>query len=1105
MSEGADKTARQRALSALDATLLVEAAAGTGKTAIMAGRVTLLLASGVAPRNVAAITFTEFAASELASRVQSYVAALLRGETPKPMRAALPDGLNAAQQRNLLDAAAHIDELTATTIHAFCQILIRDYAVEAHVDPGAQILDRVQMEAAITTVFDRWVKRRLSGSGGADDPVAALSREDPLGMVERLRELAEFRLKHRNARPPAEIATGRPDQAFKAAVEAFRAWFDGQPQQWHARRLVENLEELAAFYDDKFADSPSFEILWRMNAPPRVPSMGEDVIELRRPDFQDKWEKAAAKVGGAHFADLMAHFESVDRCYRTILGVVSRALAIALSRELDEFVEEYSTFKRNAVLLDFQDLLERALALVRGSEEARRDIASRYSHILVDEFQDTDPTQAEILFSITAKECDENWLRNCLRPGALFVVGDPKQAIYRFRGADISAYERIRTTISTSTPDGIVRLTANFRSRPDILTYVNTCFEAPLQGEGQPGYVALTPTLPAADRPCVVKLPLGLGPKARAPAVRDAEAKAVAAFCAKIIGVLQIPDGDGALRPLRAGDIGLLAPQHTSLWIYENALAAEGLPFASQAGKGLFRRQEAQDLVALIRALADHRDTLAFGALIRGPLVGLTQNEILDIAANLPPDVSGAPAAYTIRTEGAHIGHPEARRVQLLLADLRRRAQHVTPMQILSEAIERLDVRPILAARGGERSARALANAEAFVELARPYAVKGLKRFAADVGRHWRHAAAFAEGPIDAEGDAIEIVTVHSAKGLQWPVVIPINMVTRVRSMERFVVADNTIHWIEGGAAAPDLKQLFRTDAEAAARERLRLWYVACTRAEELLVLPHIVEPDRRTWAQVVSLAHNTLPELTIGEAAPTASADQATANTQTAAAFEQEAQTIAEASEQPIWLRPSDEDADRLIFAEDAIVSEGSNLPEVPALVGAGRVRGLVLHKLMEEVLTGEIDEAKTALSARASELLEHLLPQETGPRAGRPDQIELAETVWKTLRLPEIEAVRPSLKPECSLYAMPSENTLMAGRADAIAVGDGRVSVVFDWKSDVDPGPEKIRQHARQVKLYMGSLACARGALVYMTSGRIVWIDAEPTDGPEIVRAKP
>lgn len=1089
MTTEADKVARKRALIDLDSTLLVEAAAGTGKTAIIAGRVTMLLAQGVAPKNIAAITFTEFAASELAARVQRYVADLLRGETPKPMQTALPSGLNEAQRANLSAARAHIDELTASTIHAFCQGLIRDYAVEAHADPGAQILDRVQMEAAIDAVFDRWVKRRLSFAIETDDAVAALSKEDPLGMVESLRELARFRLEHRRAQAPGAAAFGRPDTDFKAAVEDFRAWFESQPQHYQAWRLLEDFDKLAAFYDGKFETPPTFDALWRMNNPPRVPSMARDVIELSRPAFKEKWDKAVAKDGGAPYADLLDHFDRADRGYRNILGLVARALATALSRELDDFLADYAAFKRNAAVLDFQDLLDGARHLVCSSEDARKDIGARFTHILVDEFQDTDPTQSEILFSIAAKKLGATWTEHELRPGALFMVGDPKQAIYRFRGADIGAYEQARDVLEKQSPDAIVRITANFRSRPDILTYVNARFEVPLSAEGQPGYVALTPTMAESDQPCAIQLPIGLQGKAKAQAVREAEAKAVAGFCAKIIGAMQISDGNGGRRVLRAGDIALLTPQKTKLWIYENALAAEGLPFASQAGKGLFRRQEAQDLVALARALADHRDTLAFGALLRGPVVGLTQNEILDIAAALPPD-GDVIQDYTIRTKPEHIIHPEARRVQTLLRELRRRAHCVTPTQILSEAIERLDLRPILAARGGERAARALANVEAFIELARPYAVRGLKRFASDMGRCWRNAASFAEGPLDSEGDAIELVTVHSSKGLEWPVVVPINMVTQVPPIERFVVADNTIHWIEKGAAAPELLQLFRSDAEASARERLRHWYVACTRAEELLVLPHIVEPRHGTWASVVPLGQDALPELVLEAESAEQAADKVTVNMQTADDFERQKQTIAEVSAPPAWLRPSDEDDDRVLVAAPAIASDAGETSERPLPVGAGRIRGLILHKLLEEVLTGETPDVEAILKARAAKLLAQLMAEAKGDSTP-PEPDELGATVWRTLRLPAIEELRPSLRSECALYGAPDERTLLSGRADAVAFAEGAIAAVLDWKSDVNPSAESIAAHSGQIRTYMHTLACPRGALVYMTSGDIVWLE--------------
>ena len=174
----ADHAARLRALTELDSTLLVEAAAGTGKTALMAGRLTMLLASGAEPRSIAAITFTELAASALGARVHRYVDELLAGQVPEPLQPALPEGLSDAQRQALSTAAARLDELTATTIHAFCQTIICSYAVEADIDPGARILDAAHGKAAFDAIFEQWFRRRLNGPARADDPTAARRRTD---------------------------------------------------------------------------------------------------------------------------------------------------------------------------------------------------------------------------------------------------------------------------------------------------------------------------------------------------------------------------------------------------------------------------------------------------------------------------------------------------------------------------------------------------------------------------------------------------------------------------------------------------------------------------------------------------------------------------------------------------------------------------------------------------------------------------------------------------------------------------------------------------------------------------------------------------------------
>ena len=267
----------------------------------------------------------------------------------------------------------------------------------------------------------------------------------------------------------------------------------------------------------------------------------------------------------------------------------------------------------------------------RSPSGARRE----FQRILVDEFQDTDPNSGGNRLSLRRSLRSRAVVWRRLLPGRLFMVGDPKQAIYRFRGADIATYPQARDAVEHQFPGNVVRVSSNFRSCDAILQYINRCFEAPL-GAQETGYVLRSTRGPGA-RASVRRQDNGvLAPRIgrRYPRRRGQHRRRD----------LHPPHrqreirGGADRRVLGPGDIALLAPIGRELWRYERALEDAGLPFSSQAGKNLFRRQEVQDLVALVRALADSRDTLALGALLRGPLVGLTEQELLDIVADLPPE-----------------------------------------------------------------------------------------------------------------------------------------------------------------------------------------------------------------------------------------------------------------------------------------------------------------------------------------------------------------------------------------------------------------------------------------------------------------------------------
>ena len=604
----ADEERRRRVLTDLGSTMLVEAAAGTGKTSLIAGRVAMLLANGHAPGHIAAITFTELAAGELTLRIGSYVQSLLNGQIPKVMAVALSRGLSADQNANLVAARQHLDEITTSTIHGFCQEVIRSYAIETGLDPGSRVIDGPSADAMFESVFSTWLIDRLSSGRHADDPIAVLSEDAPLKVVELIKKLADLKRTHPTAKTLPVRLDHRTDINLVDAIDAFARWFATRPDEPRTARLLDDLQVLASIYANCFKTKPSFRDLWKLAHPPRLGCMATGSASLSPYRCKTSWKnKCGAEVGERFNAEAERHFEVIDGLYRDLLGQIADGLVGSLSEALDDVIGAYTRRKREAAALDFDDLLLRAHDLVSKHENVRVALGERYQHIFVDEFQDTDRIQAAIIFLIAATKRPKRWQEAQLRPGALFLVGDPKQAIYRFRGADIDTYNEARAAIASQARDCVVEITANFRSQEAIIDHVNKCFEPVLHAGGQPGYVQLSPTLEGAEHglPCAAKVRVDLPPGSSAASQRDEEAAMVAQICRRLIGSIRVTRADGSKSLLAPGDVSLLAPTGTELWRYERALERVGLSVASQAGKTLFLQQETQDVLALLRVLAD--------------------------------------------------------------------------------------------------------------------------------------------------------------------------------------------------------------------------------------------------------------------------------------------------------------------------------------------------------------------------------------------------------------------------------------------------------------------------------------------------------------------
>jgi ATP-dependent exoDNAse (exonuclease V) beta subunit len=1106
-----DKAARTIALTDMDRSFLVEAGAGSGKTSIMAGRVAVLFARGVEPKNVAAITFTEFAASELRIRIDRFVNDLCTGLIPPDLESAFPKEVPAEQRANLLQAKDALDQLVCATIHGFAQALIKPYPAEAGIDPGAEIIDPAEGELAFAEHYQVWLKEHLSGKGD-DDIVAELVLADEAHGLPLIRSIADFLRRNRDARLPVSRAwSSDAGEQFVASAKAFEqeiGRLEFQEDKTHAacQAFIEMAKTLGGFAIG--TNRPASRTLIEVAGIPRHLACFTQDAEKRQLKAKGAWENAAAAAGKRRTDGSMAfnacqtRYDACHSAFDTLMAMVAGELLRRVVEAMEGLRLDWTKYKRAAALLDFDDLLYTARDHLAKKEDVRQALAKRFRHVLVDEFQDTDPLQIEILWRLCGEAPTHGNLQplaRVLRAGALFLVGDPKQAIYRFRGADVNAYLGAREAIGGN---ALLKIVANFRSVEPILAFVNDKFEKPLSSAaGQPGFTALAATCKAEkDVPTVAALDIAVeGDKPRADMLRNAEADRIADLCTHLVGNVRVRERD-VKRACRLGDIALLAPVGTDLWRFEEALEQRGIPVSTQAGKGFFRRQEIQDLIAVTRAIADARDTLAFGALLRGPLVGLTEAELLDISEGLPadPDHPDRLQQLTLWTQLDHVNHELTRRVLEILQSLARRARSTTPYMLLAEAVSLLDIRAQLRQRFRASADRALANVDLFLETARTYDVRGLRAFARDMRANWEEQVRQVEGRPDAEEQSVSLITIHASKGLEWPIVIPINMTGTPKS-ESGLMHDRR----SGEFSIPVLDiepagygAIKSWNETELARERVRLWYVAATRARDFLVLPrHAAKLSDKSWARIVDLEVAALPAIdpaNLGAemSPPTAPAE----NTQTRDLFASEAKRITEAAITIQWHRPSLHEADAPPTESVPVFSDPESVEAaVPVIEIAGSAtRGTILHKLMEEVLTGETQDTTAELERRATELLSQLGREPSADPKFGIAPTELAATIVRTLNLPEIAALRPHLAPEYTVFGSAIDGRtekLISGIADAVARdANDEIEAIIDWKSDVEMNSGKQAKYQTQLGDYRKQTGAKRALLVLMTEGRIL-----------------
>ena len=832
-----DQKARDIIRTGLDTTVVVEAAAGTGKTTELVNRIISILAEGrTTVDRVVAVTFTDKAAGELKLRLRSSLEEA-RAQT----------GSDTHRRHNIEQAIAHLEEARAGTIHSFCADLLRERPLEARVDPQFEPMDESAAEQLYGEVFRFWLQRTL------ENP--------PEGIRRSLRRRA---------------MDDSPIDRLQRAAWTLVSWRDF-PGAWRRApfdrnsnidKLVEQLHQFADFTRQaaKF-DHPIYVGSWRarqvsdhIRATERTHPRDYDGLEAefvflsRQRDFC-KFDRLGTRNYGSGMTreDVLAQHAVLVAAVKLFAEHADADLAALLHSELRNSISDYEELKVRTGRLDFLDLLLRARDLVRDDFAVRKDLQQRFTHIFVDEFQDTDPLQAEILMLLASADAAvTDWRQVTPLPGKLFIVGDPKQAIYRFRRADVALYNQIRDLLVER---GAVKvdLSTSFRSVPSIQNFVNSAFAPLMNGDAatlQAGYVPLTAhRVDDADQHSIVALsiPQPYGKKRlSAEAVLKSQPDAVGAFVEWLLthsGWKVSERGRSERVPMAARHICIMFRRFEKYGddmtkAYVDALEARGIPHLLVGGKSFHEREEVETLRNAVTAIEWPDDELSVFAALHGSLFALPDDLLLEYRNafhKLHP--------FRIPVERPERVKPVATALELLQSLSRRRnyrpvAETINELLSATRAHAGFAMRP-----SGEQ---VLANVMRVAELAREYESSGGTSFRgfveqlladADRGRQ-AEAVIYEEG---AEG--VRLMSVHKAKGLEFPVVILADVTAKIAHSDpdRFLAADQGLCAVKLAGWAP--RELLDHAAEEHARdvaEGVRVAYVAATRARDLLVVPVI-------------------------------------------------------------------------------------------------------------------------------------------------------------------------------------------------------------------------------------------------------------------------
>jgi len=1112
-----DQSARDAIIHERESNVAVIAGAGTGKTQTIIARAVELLAPHAADalplqiERMALITFTRRAAGELRFRIREQ---LLR-ELEKAARSS--DG----RAERLRRALGHLDAAFIGTIHGFADRLLRLRPVEAELSPAYVLLD--DTSELVSETF--WRLRRAAETETLSAELGRYASSVPTDLIaeaaETLRAAARAGLQlQRGDGPHGPIAS--LEAIVARMIETRDIALDvpplPDPDLADARAAVDKLRELVArMYGKEHGHRQLRRVARHLERLHRIDDAAEAVRLI---------SEALPRRGLLKGRDFRndpvgwAVWKTIDPDIGTSAWILDRLkgshrwLAARFVRLFPVVNALYEQVKAEHEVADYLDLLVRLRNLLRDNREARCFYQGLFDHIFVDEFQDTDPLQCEIVFYLCEQGATaEGWEKVDLTPGKLTIVGDPKQSIFRFRRADIAMYGRAMELLHGHHALE-QRLQTNFRSRPNLIEVFNRQLAGVL---GKSGNEAFDPTtgranyedLQAAPAIAPSSIAMDLLPYADgadegllAGDGRAVEAQMIARYVSWLLASQQLvrdPDS-GIERPVQLGDIAVIANVTTNLPLLLRALDALGIEYTARGGTLFLGHPVVRQYLLALRALADVDDGVAEAALLRPPFFAL--------------DLADLVAALANREKGDDERTRRATEAREIIKHLRARRHAQSPGATARDLIERTALgRAVVADRNGKQALAALYEVAA--EIDRRAALDGLDYDAmTELARIWATDPVYVDAPEPTGARVLRIMTIHSAKGLEFPVVILWDgfQVLSERAHTGWLLERSGQAWALGlGSVAVEYPRggnLGEREKQFGEQECRRKYYVAATRARDLLVLPLPLTKSRTLQyattvlggqAEGASVRRFETFRMESPPAWAVVPALQDSDSIQADVALQDHAETVRcdfarviDAATQPIAVPV----AVTAAAARARPVGDSADASELAQKVAGARfgpVFGTTVHRALDLLLSGSISDVPTALrlGADESQLSSHLDEAEADVRRA-----------LATLREQTLPSAGAEVATEYAIVGAWLDGQLLTGFIDLLIVDASTVTVI-DFKTDAArPGAlaTTYPEYDAQLRLY-GKLLDAAGVigtrawrcgLLFTATGELRWADA-------------